>query len=57
MTQKWAKEGKKIPPTPGFELQVTRYLVFVDLLYSPQEVDISTKNIRCISKTFLLRSV
>ena len=27
MKQKRAKEGKKIPPTPGFELQVTQCLV------------------------------
>ena len=27
MKQKWDKEGKKIPPTPGFEPQVIQCLV------------------------------
>ena len=27
MKLKWAKEGKKIPPTPDFEMQVTQCLV------------------------------
>ena len=39
MKQKRAIEGQKIPPTPGFELQVTQYLVGTTLSSPPGGMD------------------
>ena len=43
MLQKRAKAGKKIPPTPGFELQVSQCLVRATLSSPPGRMDFLTE--------------